>query len=238
VEIVAAGPLAVASLVWQPRPSAFTLTVVAKATYSLQQGQSVVAEDPAPILDRDRYRDEKPGGSVLAPTDLVPVKPRAEVMIVGHAFAPGKQPARSVLVRVAVGELDKRLEVCCERAMGQDGSIQEGTGFLRMPLMYERAAGGPGTWNPVGVRTEARDTYGRRVLPNVQIAGTAVKALADVIEPAGLGPVAPTGSRGADRCPKASISLTSTRRPPTSSSPRCARTSESCSRTSTRSTPS
>src|SRR6185312_8408029 len=47
------------------------------------------------------------------------------------------------------------IEVHCERAFAIDGSMREGQRFTQMPLAWERAAGGPGTANPAGVRADA-----------------------------------------------------------------------------------
>ena len=196
---------------WQPRPSAWVLTVVCKAVYLLRPGESTLAPEQEAIREADEHWDDDPARSVYAPGDLSPVKPRAEVTLVGHAFAPGGQPVRSLVARLIVGELDKSVEVVCDRHFTMDGSLEEGSRFARMPLRYERAAGGPGTSNPVGVRHDARDAYGRRRLPNLQPIGIHVANPDDFIEPIGFGPLGPDwparverlGPRGAGFTPAA-----------------------------------
>ena len=60
-----------------------------------------------------------------------------------------------------------------------------------MPLLYERAAGGPGTSNPAGVRADARaDVFGRVPLPNLQPPGIYVAQRGVAIPPVGFGPIA------------------------------------------------
>ena len=50
-----------------------------------------------------------------------------------------------------------------------------------MPLGYERAAGGPDTSNPLGVRADARpNTYGMVALPNLQPPGLQISGRADL----------------------------------------------------------
>ena len=111
-------------------------------------------------------------------------------MLVGSVYAPGGQPARSVVARLIVGEVDKSIEVCSDRVFLQDGTLHEGPRFTRMPLVYERAAGGPDTSNPVGVRSDVRDRLGRTVVPNLQPPSTHVASPADTVLPIGFGPIA------------------------------------------------
>ena len=49
-----------------------------------------------------------------------------------------------------------------------DGGVDEGSPFARMPLVYERAACGPDTSNPGGMRADTFDAYGRVSIPNLQ----------------------------------------------------------------------
>lgn len=184
MNIVSACSLPVASLTWQPRPGAFAITVVCKATFSLHPGECVFADEQEPLhLDEIPWSDE-PSRSPVVASDLAPLKPRAEVVLVGHAFAPERTPARSLVARLVVGELDKSIEIWCDRVVGDGGAIAEGAAFERMPLVYERAAGGPATWNPVGLPPDALDPRGRRILPNLLHPGSPMR-------PIGFGPIAP-----------------------------------------------
>jgi hypothetical protein len=199
MDVVSVSTLRATSLVWQPRPSAWVLTVVAKVTYALRPGEAVLApEQEAPTEDDDHW-DDNPARSVRVPSDVAPVKPRVEVVLVGNAFAPGRIPVRSLVARLAVGDFEKSVEVFGDRLLGPDGAVQEGARFARMPLVYERAAGGPGTWNPTGVRADARDASGRRILPNLQAPGARVASLDAALEPAGFGPLAPAWPTRADK---------------------------------------
>jgi hypothetical protein len=126
----------------------------------------------------------QPYSGVYAQTVVVN-KPKADVVLVGHAYAPAKQPARSWMTRLVVGELDKSIEVWCDRAIRwQDGTLLEGPRVTTVPLVWERAAGGPETSNPVGMRFDAApDRYGTVPVPNLQPPGMFVSSRADTFTP-------------------------------------------------------
>lgn len=193
MDVVSAGPLRVASVVWQPRPGAWALTAIIKATYRLEPLRSPLAEVQEAPSTEDNHWDDDPAKSLYAASDMVPFKRRPEVLLVGHAFAPGGKPVRSLLARMQVGEVDKAIEVWCDRVFSQEGQLLEGRAFTKMPLRWERAAGGPGTWNPVGMRFDAApDMYGSLPVPNLQPPGRLLAWRGDSFEPIGFGPLAPT----------------------------------------------
>src|ERR1700679_3920817 len=102
MEVASAGPLPVGSVVWQAWSGAFVLTVVCKATFRLRPVESPLADAQDPIVDVDRYWNDDPREALRAATDLVPFKRRADIVLVGHAYAPRGVPARSVLTRLCV----------------------------------------------------------------------------------------------------------------------------------------
>lgn len=182
-------PLRATTLVWQSRPGTWALTVICKATFVLKPGEATLAPEQEEINESDDHWNDDASRSVRIPGDLAPAKPRADVTLVGHAFVPGRTQTRRLMTRLIVGEIDKSIEVVCDRVIGADGTIQEGARFHRMALSYERAAGGPGTANPAGMRPEARDMYARRALPNVQRPDAHITSIDEVIEPVGFGPL-------------------------------------------------
>ena len=196
MDVVSSCALPVASLVWQPRPGAWVLTVVCKATYVLRPVECTLAPLQEHPADEDRHWDDDPARSLRCPRDLVPVKPGADVILVGSAFAPHRRHARAVDVRLSVGDIAKSIEAVADRTVRPDGSVREGQPFIQMPLVYERAGGGPGTSNPVGMRRELRDADGGMVLPNLQRPGA---SLQNVFEPVGFGPIAPSWPERRDR---------------------------------------
>jgi hypothetical protein len=177
------------TVAWQPRAGQWALTVVCKATFVLEPGEARIAQEHDPLAEGDQYWDDDATRSLFYASDLVPVKRRADVLLVGHAFAPGGTRVRQLVARMMVDKLDKSIGIFADRTRGTDGSVYEGRGFTRMPLVYERAAGGPTTWNPVGVRADMRDSYGNTALPNLVLPGTPPT---DFGEPVGFGPISPS----------------------------------------------
>jgi hypothetical protein len=171
MHVVSTGPLPVASLLWQARPAVWVLTVVSKATFTLAPGAARLAAAQEPIREEDAHHDDDEALSLLEASDLVPLKPGADVVLVGHAFAPGGAPVASLVARLVVGTVDKSLHL-------------EGPPFTRMPLRYERSPGGFDTDNPVGVAGDDA--------PNVRLAG-ALEGFA------GFGPIAPSWPLRRDR---------------------------------------
>lgn len=193
MEVVSTCALRPAWVLWQTSSGALTLTLVAKATYQLCPLESPLAPDQDPPNEWDDHWNDDERRSLRAAGDLVPFKVRADVMVVGRAFAPHAQPVRSLVARVAVAEIDKSIEVFADRAVAPDGSIVEGPPFVTMPLAWERAAGGPGTDNPVGVRPDGpRDLRGMSALPNLQPRALRVTGGDVTIAPVGFGPLAPS----------------------------------------------
>ncbi|UQA56822.1 DUF2169 family type VI secretion system accessory protein [Polyangium aurulentum] len=192
MEVVSRSPLPVGSLRWQVRPGAWVLTFVCKATFLLQVGKSQLSPTQEPIHEEDSHWDDDPTRSLYAASDLYPLKVRSDVVLVGSAFAPGGAPVRSLIARLVIGEVDKSIEAVTERSYSPDGMLIGGPPFARMPLVYERAGGGPETSNPIGVRADVRDLRGRFKLPNLMPPGAAVPAPGEVVAPIGFGPIPPT----------------------------------------------
>jgi hypothetical protein len=193
MDVVSLCPLRVAAVVWQPRPGAFALTVACKATYRLEPVSSPLADEQDEVHEVDQHWDDDEARSVSTAGDLAPFKRRTDVMLVGSAFAPGGAPARSLVARLQIGDVDKAIEVWSDRALTRDGRLVEGPRFAKMSLRWERAAGGPGTANPVGMRFDAPPSAdGRVAVPNLQPPWKPIARLGDTFEPIGFGPVAPS----------------------------------------------
>ncbi len=193
MEVLSLCPFRAASLAWQPRRGAWALTVVVKATYDLMPVESPLAREQEYPNEDDNHWNDDAARSIYSPSDLVPFKPRADVMLVGHAFAPRKEAVRSLTVRLIVGDVNKAIEVFGERAWTHDGLLREGPRFIKMPLRYERASGGGETSNPVGMRADNRpDTFGNIQVPNLQPPGLLLADASDFIDPIGFGPIAPS----------------------------------------------
>jgi hypothetical protein len=197
LEVLAAHPFAARGVAWQEQPGQHTLTVVCKVTYSLRPGTSPVAREREDINEHDNHWDDDKQRSLYAPTDLAPIRNEPEVLLVGSAYAPRGEPVRSLVVRLAVGDVDKSFEVHGQRTLDREGQLVEGALWTQMPLRYERAAGGAGSWNPVGIDPDAADAFGRRSLPNLQPLGA--EWASGAIAPVGFGPISPTWPIRRDR---------------------------------------
>ena len=192
MKVVSSCPMRVESGVWQAASGVSVVTVAAKATFVLQPTESPLAGEQEEPNAADGYWDDDERRSLHVAGDLAPRKARADVILVGAAFAPRGQPMRSLVARMVIGDVDKSIEVFADRAFALDGSLHEGQGFTKMPLTWERAAGGPHTSNPVGVRADAApDARGWTPLPNLQPSGIHVTGRGDFIAPAGYGPISP-----------------------------------------------
>ncbi|HRI71973.1 MAG TPA: DUF2169 domain-containing protein [Polyangium sp.] len=194
MELVSLCPLQAWGFVWQSPDGRHAQTVVVKATFKLAPSKVVLAEEQDPAIEEDRYWNDDPNRSILVPSDKAPYKPRADVMLVGHAYAPKQQPVRSLIARITVGDIDKSIEVFCDRSFrSHQGQLLEGSRFSKSRLSWERAAGGPESNNPVGMRFDAQpDGYGMIPIANLQPPGQYVSKRSDVFVPVCFAPIAPT----------------------------------------------
>ncbi|WP_437310833.1 DUF2169 domain-containing protein [Sorangium sp. So ce388] len=129
------------------------VAAVVKASFAMVQDRTMVLTEPDPLVTTDLHRDNNPGASLVAATDLVPYRARADVLLIGHARAPEGRPMAAMGVRLMVALdqamlVDKRLVV----QGWTDATRRTPAPFATMPLAYELAAGGPHVReNPVGV---------------------------------------------------------------------------------------
>lgn len=162
VVVVAEGPTSATTRLWRFRGQ-LRVTVILKATFSLVHQGMMKLGPRAQILTEDVHHGNSPVRSVRFTNDLAPYLPQTDVLLTGHAYAPAGEPAAWVTAGVGILDgyepiLEKYLDVRGD--LGPDGGIQP---FQKMPLVYERAYGGPG-WedNPFGV-----GAGGTRGEPNV-----------------------------------------------------------------------
>ncbi len=189
MEVITRGDVSGVTLLWQRGPG-WVLTVVCKAVFDLKPGEAALVSDPAEPSERDETWEPPFAGSLCAVNDRVPLKPRVDVIVTGHAHAPGGVPVRSLQTRVAIGAIDKTIEVLADRYFDRSGLLVEGAPFARLPLVYELAAGGPGTWNPAGLPVGTLDGLGHMPLPNLVPPGLPPPTPdAPFVAPIGYGPI-------------------------------------------------
>ncbi|MFO0616558.1 MAG: DUF2169 domain-containing protein [Polyangiaceae bacterium] len=160
---------------------ALTAVVVVKATFQIVPGAVMKLADPKPIQPTDKFRADDPRRSLLASSDLAPELPCGEITFVGTAHSATPVKVRAVRLALTRGQrplVDKTLHVYGERLEG----VTDPTPFTSVPLVYERAYGGPGFHdNPCGV--------GAPSLTKVQAQIVYPEAVRAAV-PAGFGPIA------------------------------------------------
>lgn len=190
LRLVPLSPVALADGEWHSDRQGRVRFLVCKATYDLVAGACTLSHEPLPIQERDAYWEDDARRSLRAASELVPPRPHAEVTLVGSAYAPAQTPVHRLVVRLAAGPIEKAVEVRSDRTVDINEQLSEGAPFSRMPLTWERAAGGPGTANPVGRRHD-RNSMGKLLLPNLQAPAVDPAPPDWSLGPVGFGPVSP-----------------------------------------------
>lgn len=191
LEVVSLSSIPAGVRTWRSRRRGFANVVACKATYRLVGPEAELAAEQELLTPADAYWDNDPRRSLRAASDWAPYKRRTDVILVGSAYAPAGTQVRRLVACLDVGGLEKVLEVRCDRWVSPDGSAQEGAAFGRMPLVWERAGGGPETPNPAGMKPE-RDTFGKIALPNLRPIGFEPAGPGWHVPPVGYGPIAPS----------------------------------------------
>ncbi len=137
---------------------------------------------------------ELPPGTAL---DIGMPKPQAEVLVGGHAAAPGGQPTAQMMLGWAIPPIRKQILVTGDRYWQMTSSGWRQTAphpFLQMPLAPNRAFGGPSyAANPAGAGhlALARSMGGEAVaLPNLEIPEQAIRLIEEMPPSAKFGPMA------------------------------------------------
>lgn len=181
LEIVTLFPCSVGGLLWEAKSSQWTLTVCVKSTLVLVDGGVAAPSEIQDPIFEDRPWDGEAGASLFGPADLVPLKPKVDILLSGHAYAPPGGAARRFSVRMRVGDFEKQLDIAGDQYWVQDASgLREGEPepLLKLPIRYELAA--QSDENPVGIRIDSMK-LGARASANIESLQGA----------AGFGPYAP-----------------------------------------------
>ncbi|WP_437640820.1 DUF2169 domain-containing protein [Sorangium sp. So ce854] len=152
------------------------LTVIVKATFALVHERCAELAPAADLVRADQPRDG--WGSLDEACETAPYLPSAGVLVRGHACAPAGETATSLSVRVALFRDDRWLLNKGLHVFGDyTRAAPSPRPFSRMPIVYERAYGGPHVdANPAGVGANV-------VLPSIVDPGEPTR-------PAGFGPIA------------------------------------------------
>jgi hypothetical protein len=157
IEIAPLGDEACATVAYCHRGLHMVAAVV-KATFAFVPEGEMLRVPTEPIALTDEHYEHDPQQSVRVASDLVPYRPHADVLLRGFACTHRGRPAPWLTVRLQVmrGDtpvLDKQVLV---HGAPDPTNLGRRIPFMRAPLRWELASGGP--WsaeNPVG-STEAR----------------------------------------------------------------------------------
>ncbi|MGK3988408.1 DUF2169 domain-containing protein [Sorangium sp. So ce136] len=193
VDVVALNPVSCGAVLWRAG-GLLRVTVVVKATFALSADGDAALLAADPIEREDRHHDEDPSRSLRAASDTAPYLPGAGVVLTGQAHAPRGAPVAALSARLALFRdrplLDKTIHVFGDVAPSSDTPGP----FQTMPLVYERAQGGPSfPWNPVGL-SDASDGARADALRPAMYSGRTRPNLvnpASPHRPAAFGPIAP-----------------------------------------------
>jgi hypothetical protein len=179
--------------------------VAVKATFLVRSdGTTEVAPEQAPVTLAPVFREDPATSSLLYDSDVYHTKPTTDVLLHGHAYAPGGNPATQVAVTMNVGPVRKTLQVTGRRVW-KVGALtiraSEPEPFVKMPLTYERAYGGRDESNPKKPAFDGRNPVGAgfavdsrgladKPLPNVEDPKHLIGLWNTQSRPAGFGPIA------------------------------------------------
>ncbi len=130
-----------------PDGNAF-VTIVVKGTFTLPEKgrEPAVSAQQIPVNYGDEPYDPQNGGSIKFEADVAPFKPRADIVLVGSAYAPAGESVTGIDVSLRVGGLKKVLRIYGDRqwrcSLLNSDHAMDPKPFAKMPLVYERAYGG------------------------------------------------------------------------------------------------
>lgn len=136
-------------------------------------GRLLLADEQQPPVLVPEYFGEPGQSSLRYDSDLLEVKLGTDVLVLGHAHAPGGRPSPTVSVALRVGPIDKQLVVYGNRIYS-DGirglSTTSPQPFVEQPIRYELAFGGSDTSDrdPVKHVIYERNPIGRGHPPRVE----------------------------------------------------------------------
>jgi len=136
-----------------------TLYVMVKASFNIA-GQLTLADDQAKPVAADVYWTEPGKSSLKYASDFHTGKPATDIIMLGHACAPGKQATTQLDVQLSVGQVNKTVRVYGDRQW-RDGAMTRPATFTTMPMVYEKAYGGVHFVDGRLAESETRNPVGR-----------------------------------------------------------------------------
>jgi len=181
------------------------LVVLVKGTFSVgTDGAVTPVGKPIPVAYGDEPCYAGKGVSARWESDVVPFKPRGDIVLTGKVHAPGEQPAQWVDVTLRIGSLIKSLRIFGDRKWVCDGkkltsNLTSPIPFQTMDLVPDRAFGGMDVRtgatcaeNPAGrgyFDQEVVEDPEAAFLPNIEDPKNLIRHWKDHPRPVGLGVV-------------------------------------------------
>ncbi|AUX44346.1 uncharacterized protein SOCE26_058100 [Sorangium cellulosum] len=199
IPVVTTSPFSVATMAWQLRPPQDSLTVIVKGTFDLVPGGRARPREESDLATGDLHVDGDPNKSLIYASDFAVIKPKADVTLTGHARPRGgSATAMQVIFRFNAeqGGFERAIVAIGDRRWQRkllDVAPTDPEPFSAMPLVHERAFGGPLVdANPLGVGHKAEPGLdGITRLPNLELAGRLIMSPGDSPPPAAVGPIPP-----------------------------------------------
>lgn len=195
-------PFAAGTALFPNEDAVDTLYVVVKATFNIGKALTLADEQPKPMV-ADVYWTEPGKSSVKYGSDTHTGKPATDIIMLGHACAPGQQEVTALDVDLSVGKVRKTIRVFGDRQW-QAGRITAPTPFKTMAMVYEKAYGGIHIVNGQMTSAEMRNPVGRGFagtrkpeemngvpLPNLEDPNDLIRDVKDQPAPACFGFCAP-----------------------------------------------
>ena len=141
-------PFAVETLPFSDPDGQAFLALIVKGTFAMVHKKTALpAKDQMPVAFGDEMYSAPLGSGVRLEADNAPFKPCADVVLVGHAYAPpGLRSVTGIDVSLRVGALHRVLRVFGDRhwrwSFLWPVSRTRPEPFAKMPITYERAFGG------------------------------------------------------------------------------------------------
>ena len=123
------------------------LLIVVKGTFRIPAehgGRLQLHDEQVPLVMADEFFGEPGLSAPKYEVDFAPRKQRCDVLLNGHAYAPGGRPTDRVTVGLRVGGWTKSFSVVGDRAWYTAGGPRATSPapFTKMPISYDQAFGG------------------------------------------------------------------------------------------------
>ena len=197
-------PFAVATMPWEDLEGRAKLTVIVKGTFAIEpRAEASIASVQLPIVLADEDYGKDPICSVRFESDMSPFKPKADIVLVGKAYAPEGGPVKWLDVSLAIRRLRKTIRVFGDRKWWFPTRLalvpvkSRPKPFVTMDLVYDRAFGGvyegPGFYcreNLVGtgyIEKKRKVSIHSKRLPNLEDPNALIRSWRSKPKPAGFG---------------------------------------------------